>query len=159
MTLKVSKIVDVQRHPNGDKLYIIQVDTGAEEPTTIVSSIVPYYTEEQLHGKNIVLVQNLKPANFRGVKSRGMLLAASDRDEAVPHSTCEVLFADQYPIGTELLPEGFDAPENPRSQVKADQFFSLRLYTENGVVKIDGKPIQAEGKALVATTYVNGEVG
>ena len=159
VTLKVSKIVDVQRHPNGDKLYIIQVDTGAEEPTTIVSSIVPYYTEEQLHGKNIVLVQNLKPANFRGVKSRGMLLAASDRDEAVPHSTCEVLFADQYPIGTELLPEGFDAPENPRSQVKADQFFSLRLYTENGVVKIDGKPIQAEGKALVATTYVNGEVG
>ncbi len=159
VTLRVSKIVDIQRHPNGDKLYILNVDTGAEEQTTIVSSIVPFYTEEELLGRNIVLVQNLKPANFRGVKSRGMLLAASERDEEVPHSTCEVLFADQYPIGTELLPEGLVAPDSPRSQVKADHFFSLRLYTEDGIVKIDGKPIQSEGVVLKATTYLNGEVG
>lgn len=158
VTLKVSKIIDVQRHPNGDKLYILQVDTGAEDPTTIVSSIVPYYTEEQLLNKNIVLVQNLKPANFRGVKSRGMLLAASDPN-AEPHSTCEVLFADQFSVGAELNPEGFEAPEEPRSQVKADQFFSLPLVTEEGVVKIDGKPLVSDGKHLVATVYVNGEVG
>lgn len=158
VTLKVSKIIDVQRHPNGDKLYILQVDTGKEEPTTIVSSIVPFYTEEQLLHKHIVLVENLKPANFRGVKSRGMLLAASD-PEAEAHTTCEVLFADQFPVGTELLPEGFEKPEAPRSQVKADQFFSMRLYTEDGVVKIDGCPIQSEDVPLVALTYVHGEVG
>jgi methionyl-tRNA synthetase len=158
VTLKVSRIVDVQRHPNGDKLYIIQVDTGEEEPTTIVSSIVPYYTEDQLLDRNIVLVQNLKPANFRGVKSRGMLLAASDPN-AEPHSTCEVLFADQFAVGTELNPEGIETPEGPRSQVKADQFFSLPLYTEGGVVKIDGKAIASEGTPLVATRYTEGEVG
>lgn len=158
VTLKVSKIVDIQRHPNGDKLYILQVDTGDEEPTTIVSSIVPFYKEEELKDKHIVLVQNLKPANFRGVKSRGMLLAASD-PTAEPHSTCEVLFADQFPVGTELNPEGFDAPDQPRSQVKADQFFSLPLVTEDGIVKIDGKPLVSDGKTLKATMYLNGEVG
>jgi methionyl-tRNA synthetase len=158
VTLRVSKIIDIQRHPNGDKLYIIQVDTGAEDPVTIVSSIVPYYTEEQLLNRNIVLVENLKPANFRGVKSRGMLLAASRRGDET-HETCEVLFADQFTVGSELLPQGYERPEQARSQVKADQFFALRMYTEHGVVKIDGHPIEHEGTPLEAHTYVDGEVG
>ena len=91
VTLRVSRIAEIEKHPNGDKLYILQLDTGSEEPTTIVSSIVPFYKEEELLGRNIVLVQNLKPANFRGVRSRGMLLAASDK-EAEFHETCEVIF-------------------------------------------------------------------
>lgn len=158
VTLRICRITDVRRHPGGDMLYIIQVDTGAEEPTTIVSSIVPYYTEEELIGRHIVLVQNLKPANFRGVKSRGMLLAASDPD-AEPHTTCEVIFAPQCVVGTELLPEGTVAPEQPRSQVKAEQFFAMPLYTENGVVKIDGRPIVSNGNVLTVTRYPNGSVG
>ena len=60
--LKVSKIVDVQRHPGGDKLYILQLDTGEAERRQIVSSIVPYYREDELLGRNIVIVSNLKPA-------------------------------------------------------------------------------------------------
>ncbi len=158
VTLRVSKIVDVEQHPKGDKLYIIQVDTGAAEPTTIVSSIVPFYTKDELLNRNIVLVQNLKPANFRGVKSRGMLLAASDPN-AEPHSTCEVIFADQFAVGTEILPEGFESPSESRSQVKADQFFALPLYTENGIVKIEGRSLHAQGTTLSVTHYKNGEVG
>jgi methionyl-tRNA synthetase len=158
VTLKVSKIVDVQQHPGGDKLYILQVDTGAEEPTTIVSSIVPYYTAQELLGRNIVLVQNLKPANFRGVKSRGMLLAASD-PAAEPHTTCEVLFADQFPVGAELNPEGTNIPAESRSQLKADLFFSLPLKTVGGHVMIDGHPVAYQGTPLVATTYPDGDVG
>lgn len=158
VTLRVSKIIDIQRHPNGDKLYIIQVDTGAEDPVTIVSSIVPFYREDQLLNRNIVLVENLKPANFRGVKSRGMLLAASERGDET-HETCEVLFADQFAVGSELLPQGYTRPDQNRSQVKADQFFALSMYTEDGIVKIDGLPIEQGGVALEAHTYVNGEVG
>ena len=158
VTLKVSEILDVQQHPNGDMLYILSVDTGDPEPTTIVSSIVPYYTKEQLIHQRIILVQNLKPANFRGVKSRGMLLAASD-PKAEPHTTCEVIFAPQIAVGTELLPEGTRIPEQPRSQVKADTFFSMPLYTEQGILKIDGRPLLADGKTLEAKQYPNGEVG
>ena len=158
VTLKVSEIMEVQQHPNGDMLYILSVDTGEPEPTTIVSSIVPYYTKDQLIHQRIILVQNLKPANFRGVKSRGMLLAASD-PKAEPHTTCEVIFAPHIAVGTELIPEGTKIPEQPRSQVKADTFFSLPLYTEGGILKIDGRPLLANGSTLEAKQYPDGLVG
>ena len=71
VVLKVARITDVEKHPNGDKLYILTLDCKEEESRTIVSSIVPFYSAEELQDQNIVLVSNLKPANFRGVKSRG----------------------------------------------------------------------------------------
>ena len=158
--LVVSKIVEVEKHPEGDKLYILKLDTGDEDDDrTIVSSIVPYYSAEELLNKNIVLVRNLKPAKFRGVKSRGMLLAASAKDDE-DHSTCEVLFADDFEVGTTLLPEGTSQPEEARCYVKGSKFFDMPMYTEEGVVKVDGKSIQSEdGKVLTAKVYVNGEVG
>ncbi|HHU88917.1 MAG: methionine--tRNA ligase [Sphaerochaetaceae bacterium] len=158
VTLRVSRVAEVERHPDGDRLYILQLDTGAEEYTTIVSSIVPFYKEVELLNRNIVLVQNLKPANFRGVKSRGMLLAASDKDDQ-NHATCEVIFADQFAVGTELLPEGLTAPPQVRSQVKGELFFSLPVYTEGGVVKIEGRPIGTPDGNLTVMRYTDGVVG
>lgn len=156
--LTVSKIVKVERHPNGDILYILGLDTGEEEERTIVSSIVPYYKEDELLGHNIVLVNNLKPANFRGVKSRGMLLAASD-PEAEEHTTCEVLFADDIHAGTNLVPEGFANPAE-MCYVKPDHFFEMPLYTENGTLKVDGHAlVSPEGKTVSAKKYLNGNVG
>lgn len=156
--LKVAKIVNVEKHPNGDILYILTLDCGEAEPRTIVSSIVPYYTIDELMGKHIVVVSNLKPANFRGVKSRGMLLAASDPD-AEPHTTCEVLFAPQFEVGTVLEPEGFEVPQDEKCYVKPDHFFAMPLYTEAGVVKVDGKAIGAGGGYLTASKYLDGPVG
>ncbi|MGX8678975.1 MAG: methionine--tRNA ligase [Sphaerochaetaceae bacterium] len=157
VTLTVSKIEEVVHHPNGDILYILTLDTGAPEKRTIVSSIVPYYKEEELIGQNIVLVDNLKPANFRGVKSCGMLLAASDPN-AEPHTTCEVLFAPQFKVGTKLVPEGLESPEQ-KCYVKPDAFFAMPICTEDGVVKVDGKAIGADGVYLTANKYKNGPVG
>ena len=157
VTLTVAKIVEIERHPKGEFLYILQVNTGAEENTQIVSSIVPYYKEEELLGQNIILVQNLKPANFRSVKSRGMLLAASDPTKE-EHSTCEVIFAPQFEVGTQLIPQGTVAPES-RTQLKADIFFSFKLVSEDGVVKIDGKPIGTEDEVLTVKKYLNGDIG
>jgi methionyl-tRNA synthetase len=156
--LTVSKIVKIERHPNGTILYILGLDTGESEQRTIVSSIVPYYKEEELLGHNIVLVNNLKPANFRGVKSCGMLLAASD-PKAEEHTTCEVLFADDIPAGTNLVPEGFANPSQ-MCYVKPDHFFEMPLYTENGTLKVDGHAlVSADGKTVSAKKYINGNVG
>ena len=156
--LTVSKIVKIERHPNGTILYILGLDTGESEQRTIVSSIVPYYKEEELLGHNIVLVNNLKPANFRGVKSCGMLLAASD-PKAEEHTTCEVLFADDIPAGTNLVPEGFANPSQ-MCYVKPDHFFEMPLYTENGILKVDGHAlVSADGKTVSAKKYINGNVG
>lgn len=156
--LKVAKITNVEKHPQGDKLYILTLDMKEEESRTIVSSIVPYYTADQLQDQHIVVVSNLKPANFRGVKSYGMLLAASD-PKAEEHTTCEVLFAPQFEVGTMLTPEGFEAPKEALPYVKADNFFSMPIVTEAGVVKIDGKPIGKDGVYLTSKQYLDGPVG
>lgn len=159
VVLKVSKIVEVNKHPEGDFLYILKLDTGEEEPRTIVSSIVAYYKPEELLNKNIVLVSNLKPANFRGVKSYGMLLAASDPN-APEHTTCEVLFADDLAVGTTLCPEGLSNPEGQMFYVKPDHFFAMPLYTKDGVLSVDGKAlVSANGQKVTAKKYINGEVG
>lgn len=78
--LKVGQIKEVERVEKSKKLYKLQVDVGEKFTRTIVSGIVPYYTEEELLGKQVVVVTNLKPAKLCGIESNGMLLAAGDKD-------------------------------------------------------------------------------
>jgi methionyl-tRNA synthetase len=75
--LIVAQIKEVKEHPNADKLYVLQVDTG-KDVRQIVAGIRKAYTPEQLVGRRVVLVANLAPATLRGEVSNGMLLAASD---------------------------------------------------------------------------------
>lgn len=156
--LKVSKIVECERHPGGDKLYILKLDTGESEPRQIVSSIVPYYSKDELMGRNIVLVSNLKPANFRGVKSYGMLLAASEASDTT-HSTCELIFADDIPVGSVLEFDGQEPVEKITTYLKPEHFFEMPMKTVDGTVCVDGKPLGFGGKHLHVFKYVNGNVG
>ena len=78
--LKVGQILTVEKVPKAKKLYKLSVDVGEKNPRTIVSGLVPYYTEEELQGKQVVVVTNLKPAKLCGIESQGMLLAAGDDD-------------------------------------------------------------------------------
>jgi methionyl-tRNA synthetase len=75
--LKIGKVIDVQDHPNADKLYILKVDVGGEI-RQIVSGIKQWYKKEDLLNKKIVIVYNLQPKIFREIESQGMLLAAED---------------------------------------------------------------------------------
>ena len=75
--LRVGKVIEVQDHPNADKLYILKVDVGGEI-RQIVSGIKEWYKKEELINKKIIIVYNLQPKVFRGVESQGMLLAAED---------------------------------------------------------------------------------
>jgi len=77
--LRVAKIVKIERHPKADKLYIETLDDGSGSERVIVSGLVPFYAEEELLGRSIVLVNNLKPAKLRGVESRGGFLALGAR--------------------------------------------------------------------------------
>jgi len=77
--LKVAQILTAERVEGANKLYKLTVNLGTEQ-RTVVSGLVPYYTEQELIGKKVVLVSNLKPAKLRGIDSNGMLLAAGDND-------------------------------------------------------------------------------
>ena len=73
--LKVGKIISAEKHPDADKLLILKVDTG-EKIRTIVSGIAKYYKPEEITGKTVTVVANLKPAKLRGILSEGMILMA-----------------------------------------------------------------------------------
>ncbi|RME30686.1 methionine--tRNA ligase, partial [Candidatus Woesearchaeota archaeon] len=81
LDLIVAKITNVEKHPKADKLYIETLDDGSGSARVIVSGLVPYYTADELVGKHIILVNNLKPAKLRGVESKGMLLAVQQGDD------------------------------------------------------------------------------
>ena len=75
--LKTAKVLEAEKVPKADKLLRLQIDLGAER-RQIVAGIALFYKPEEVVGKTIVVVSNLKPAMIRGLESNGMLLAAKD---------------------------------------------------------------------------------
>ncbi len=80
LDLRVAEVVSVEKVEKADKLLKLQVKLG-DEVRTVVSGIAKHYTPEQLVGKKVVLVANLKPVKLRGILSQGMILAASDEND------------------------------------------------------------------------------
>lgn len=79
--MKVGKILKVERVPDTDKLYKLQVDVGEEKQRQIITGLVPYYNSDELKDKKIIVLSNLEPAKFKGEISEGMLLCAEDEKE------------------------------------------------------------------------------
>ena len=79
MELRTGEIISAEKHPDADKLYVLQISLGGEQ-RQIVSGIAKYFTIDELIGKRVVVVANLKPAKLRGVMSYGMILMAEDKD-------------------------------------------------------------------------------
>ena len=75
VSLRVGHILTAEKVEKADKLLKFTVDTGSEV-RTIVSGIAKFYTPEEMVGKQVVVVANLKPAKLRGIESQGMLLCA-----------------------------------------------------------------------------------
>ncbi len=78
--LVVGKILEASNHPKADKLLVFKVDIKSEV-RQIVSGIAKFYNPDDLIGKKVVVVKNLKKINLRGVESNGMLLCASNKDD------------------------------------------------------------------------------
>jgi methionyl-tRNA synthetase len=77
--LKVAKVLTAERVPKSEKLIKLQVDLGGEQ-RQVVAGIGKKYAPEELIGRRIVIVANLKPAKLMGVESQGMVLAAGDAE-------------------------------------------------------------------------------
>ncbi|MDR2073395.1 MAG: methionine--tRNA ligase, partial [Spirochaetaceae bacterium] len=159
LDLRVAKILKVERHPDAEKLYIETLDIAGEE-RVIVSGLVPFYTEEELLGRHIIVAYNLKAAKLRGVMSRGMLLAAGDQEGPGGAERCEVLDASGIPTGTRVLLEGMDAAEAPAEipEISIDTFLSVPLRAKDGTVLAGGKVLMVNGKPLTTSVIRDGEV-
>jgi len=97
--LRVGEVRSAERIPKADKLLLLTVDIGEEKPRQILAGIAQYYAPEQLVGRKIVVVANLKPRKLRGYESQGMLLAASVGEEGKP---VIATFAEDVPNGARL---------------------------------------------------------
>lgn len=82
LDLRVGKIVKAEPIAGADKLLRLEVDIGSET-RELVAGLAQYYTPEQLIGRQIVILANLKPRVLKGVESQGMLLAADVNGEPV----------------------------------------------------------------------------
>jgi methionyl-tRNA synthetase len=83
--LRTAKIESAEALPKSKKLVKLQVDLGSLGKRQVLAGIAPYYKPEDLVGRTIVVVANLKPASLMGEQSQGMLLAGSTDDNAVLH--------------------------------------------------------------------------
>ena len=94
---KIGVIKECVKHPNADRLLVFQIDVGEEVPRQIISSIAEFYNPEDVIGKRVVVVTNLKKAKFCGMESDGMLVCASlPNDEDVELLT----ITKDFPGGT-----------------------------------------------------------
>ncbi len=80
LKFKTAKVLTAKKVENADKLLKVTVDAGSEK-RQLVAGIAKHYAPEELIGKEVIIVANLKPAEIRGVKSEGMILAAEDKKQ------------------------------------------------------------------------------
>ncbi|CAD7699885.1 unnamed protein product [Ostreobium quekettii] len=163
LDVRVGRIVAVEVHPDADNLYVESIDVGEEAPRTIVSGLVNYVPIEELKDRRVTVLCNLKPRNMRGVKSHGMLLAASDASHEVvePLDPPEGAAVGERVWFGEPDPEGQAPPEPPNRLQKKKIWEKLqpKLGT-NGerVATFNGAPMSTSAGAVTAATLVNASI-
>lgn len=138
LNLKVAEILSAENHPDADKLLVLQLDLGTEK-RQLVAGLKEHYGLDELVGKRIVMITNLKYAKLRGVESQGMLLAGDDGEHV------GVVNAASLDPGAQVLPAGFTASTD---QIAFDQFQKIRLSVKDAHPSWEGRELLAGGKSL-----------
>ena len=138
LNLKVAKIIDAQNHPNADKLYVLQIDLGAEK-RQLVAGLKEHYTRDELLNKKIIVATNLKYAKLRGVESQGMLLAGDDGQSV------GLLSVEESNPGDKAYFEGFDICNE---ELGFDDFLKIKMEVRNGRVHFDGKELRTNKETV-----------
>ena len=148
LDLRAAQVTNVKDHPQADKLYILEVDIGPLGKRVIVAGMKSHYTKDEIKGKNIVIVANLKPAKLRGVESKGMLLAAEDTK-----GTVSLLLTKDAQPGTDVLIEGI--PKEPAAMLEFDAFKEVSMTIgDHQDATYQGKPLKVNKKTVVSDKKV-----
>lgn len=91
LDLRVGTVLSAEGHPDADRLYVVKIDLGEEEPRQVVAGLKEHFAPDFLIGRQVVVVANLAPRKLRGVVSQGMIMAVKDKDGMqLLTSTCKV---------------------------------------------------------------------
>uniref|UniRef100_A0A803M5F8 tRNA-binding domain-containing protein n=2 Tax=Chenopodium quinoa TaxID=63459 RepID=A0A803M5F8_CHEQI len=125
LDIRVGKVVKAWQHPDADSLYVEEVDVGEDEPRTICSGLVKYVPIDQIQDKKVLVLANLKPRNMRGIKSNGMLMAASDAS----HENVELLVPPEDSVPGERIWFGSEEEkENQTAAATANQIQKKKIW-------------------------------
>lgn len=138
LMLRVAKVEDAQPHPDADKLLVLKIDLGTEK-RQLVAGLRANYQPEQLKGKNIVIVANLKPAVLRGIESKGMLLAAQLGNEV------KVLEAPNSAPGSDVYVEGIPCEHD---EITIEDFAKVKITTKSRKAVYKDKPLKTKTEEI-----------
>ncbi len=148
LDLEVGRIISVEKHPDAEKLFVEKVELG-DGTRQIVSGLVGHYTEEELVGRKVIILRNLKPAKLRGIESQGMLLAAENKDAV------EVVSPDAD-VGTKISLEGSEM--NPKNMITIDDFSKVKIEVDNFELVHDGNKLVIGEKTVKTRKLEDGVI-
>jgi methionyl-tRNA synthetase len=146
--LRVARVLEAGIHPKADKLLILKLDVG-DHQRQIVAGLRACYAPEDLVGRKIVVVANLKPATLRGVESQGMLLAAGEGE------VVSVLAPEAEP-GTRLSVGSVETAA--AKEIGIQDFAAFAIEAREGKVFFNGEPLLAAGIQVATDRPVTGKV-
>ena len=162
LDIRVGTILSAEDHPEADSLYVEQIDLGEEGgPRTIVSGLKEYVSVDDLTGRKVLVLANLKARNMRGIKSHGMLLCASNAD----HTEVEPLAAPADAVNGERVYFGDDAEQGEAAngnQLQKKKFWEacqpLLKTDAEGVASFDGAVMNTSAGVVKANKLTNATI-
>jgi methionyl-tRNA synthetase len=158
LELIVGKVVEVSAHPSAEHLYVLDVSFG-DTTRKIVSGLVKHYAVDKLLNRFVIVVSNLKAANFKGVKSHGMVLCAQSGDEmgilTLPESNSSL-------IGSRVLPADIASSGNEKYSLLDSKKLKSALKNarfsvdSNNCVYSQTSPLLALSNAVIAEKVSSG---
>lgn len=135
LNLRIGKIISVEKVKGSEKLYRFIVDCGKEK-RQILAGLQKHYSENELLGRNVVFVANLKPARLMGFESQGMVLAASNDKGEI-----KLLEAPNSEPGMQVYT---DFPYEQNTIITLDDFQRVKLSVKDGKVFFEEKALRTE---------------
>jgi len=90
LDIRCGRIMECDRVPDADSLYLLKINVGEDQPRQVVSSLVKHYKAEELKDRQVMVYCNIKPGKMRGFESQAMVLAAT-KDKGAENEKCELL--------------------------------------------------------------------
>ncbi|CAK1585510.1 unnamed protein product [Parnassius mnemosyne] len=153
LDFRIGKIVEINKHPDADSLYVEKIDCGEENPRTVVSGLVNHVPIDEMRDKLVMVLCNLKPVKMRGITSEAMVMCASS-------DKVEVLIPPNGAIPGDLVHcEGYprepEAQLNPKKKIFEICAPDLKTNDEN-VACYKGSPLVVPGKGPVVAPTLKG---
>ncbi len=155
LSILVAKIEKVEEHPDAEALWVltIQTEEGEEgERRTICAGLRKHLSADELQGRRVIILANLKPAKLRGIESRGMVLATDQKDGKV----IPVDPGSEASLGELVFVEGIEA--SPKSKLSTKHFDKCPLVMTGGQVTYNQKPLQTSKGPIIADAEDGAEV-